>query len=76
MSPNRFDATITSSVCGWVTMRAASASTWYLRTVSAGKSRATSSTTSSHSTIECCRAFDLVALASRRRGRDIASSKA
>ena len=31
MSPNRFEATITSSVCGCVTIRAASASTWYLR---------------------------------------------
>ena len=29
MSPKRFDATITSSVCGCVTMRAHSASTWY-----------------------------------------------
>ena len=39
MSPNRFDATITSSVCGWVTMRAASASTWYLRDGHGGDSR-------------------------------------
>ena len=29
MSPKRFEATMTSSVCGCVTMRAQSASTWY-----------------------------------------------
>ena len=37
---------------------------------------ATISATSSHSTIECCSAFDLVALASILRGRFAASSNA
>src|SRR6266542_5338547 len=36
MSPNRFDPTMTSSVSGCVTILAASASTWYLRTRTAG----------------------------------------
>ena len=36
MSPNRFDATMTSSDAGWVTIRAAMASTWYLRYSTAG----------------------------------------
>ncbi len=31
MSPNRFEQTMTSSDAGLVTMRAAMASTWYLR---------------------------------------------
>src|SRR5207247_1332343 len=36
MSPKRFEPTITSRLSGWVTMRAARASTWYLRTVTCG----------------------------------------
>ena len=76
MSPNRFDATITSSVCGCVTMRAHSASTWYFVSSTSGNSFATSATTSSHSTIACCSAFDFVALASIFRGRVCASLNA
>ena len=37
MSPNRFEATMTSSVCGCVTMRAHSASTWYFWQLDVGK---------------------------------------
>src|SRR6266851_9524942 len=52
MSPNRFDATMTSMLAGSVTMRAASASTWYFRHETDGNSFATWSRTWSQSTIE------------------------
>ena len=76
MSPKRLEATITSSVCGCVIMRAHNASTWYFFSSTSGNSLATSATTSSHSTIACCSAFDFVALASIFRGRDCASLNA
>jgi hypothetical protein len=49
-------------------MRAQSASTWYFFSSTFGNSFATPATTSSHSTIACCSAFDFVALASIFRG--------
>ena len=50
MSPKRLDATTTSSEPGFVTMRAASASTSTRSMRTSGKSAPTSSTTSSQST--------------------------
>ena len=73
MSPNRLDAAMTSRVAGLVTIRAARASTWYFRTVTSGYSGDTRSTTSSHRTMECWSALDLVALARSFRGRERAT---
>jgi tartrate dehydrogenase/decarboxylase/D-malate dehydrogenase len=76
MSPNMLDATITSSVPGCVIIRAASASTWYLRYVTSGYSVATASIVSSQSTMECWSALDFVALANDPRGLRCARAKA
>ena len=76
MSANRLLATTTSRDSGWVTNRAAIASTKYRCVAIAGYSRATSSKTSSQKTAENCIAFDLVTLWTLFRPRVTAYSKA
>jgi hypothetical protein len=70
MSPNKLEATTTSSESGLRTMRAASASTSTFSRSTSGNFAPTSSTTSSQSTIVWRSAFDFVALVSSfRRAR-------
>ena len=75
MSPNRFEATITSSDSGALTTRAQSASIRTRSTSTAGCSAATSSTTSSQNGIVWMIPFDFVA-DTRRPSRSSARRKA
>ena len=72
----RLVATMVSSVAGFITIRIVMASTSILSHVTSGNSVAISAAISSHITIACRCALDLVTTVSSLRGRDRASAKA
>ena len=76
MSACRLVATTVSMLPGFITMRMVMASTSILSQVTSLKSAATSTAISSHITMACRWAFDLVTTVRSLRGRDCASLKA
>ena len=76
ISACRLVATMVSRLCGFSVIRTVIASTSILSQVTSGNSFETSSAISSHITMPCRWAFDLVTTVRSLRGRDCASLKA